>query len=405
MKKHQKYCDCLNRALTYEMVSNTPQTDDFVAAYLKNTVGFSPAVTGDCAYFPSGEETIARLLNELSKAEKYIFLEYFIIDDGLIWESIHTILAQKAACGVDVRIICDGVGCLFTLLQGFTKQMAELGIKAAVFNTARLNTRNHRKIAVIDGRRAFCCGLNIADRYANITQMYGYFKDCGIMVDGGTAWNMSLLFLSMWEFVTKQRVQYSEFLPEINNCLLPAADCQLTIPLHDTPGDTVPVSEHTIINIISRAEKYVYITTPYFMCSNEIIAVMHTAARSGVDVRLITPFVADKKLVKLATESYYPSLIENHVRVFEYIGFIHAKSIIADGKRAMIGTINLDYRSLFSDYECGIYLFGGKIVDDINEDFKMTLSQSKEVTLDDLNSVSRFKRMIQLICRFFAPFF
>jgi len=173
----------------------------------------------------------------------------------------------------------------------------------------------------------------------------------------------------------------------------------------DIPKDRATVSEHTFINFIMRAEKYVYVTTPYLMCGGEILSAMYTAARSGVDVRIITPYIADKKLVKAVTESYYRLLIENKVRIFEYLpGFIHAKTLIADGKRAMVGTVNLDYRSLYLHYECGICLFGGEVVDDIDKDFKKTLSQCREVTLDDLNRNSVLKRAVQRVCRLFAPF-
>jgi cardiolipin synthase len=406
---------CLSRALQYEHLPEQnrqlplPDTDRLICTYLKNSVGFSPAVTQNCVYFPVGEEKIAYLMDAVNKAEKYIFLEYFIIEEGLVWDSIREILARKAAQGVDVRLICDGAGCLYPLPWRFVHNMSKLGIKVKMFNpvrpfvSARINSRNHRKIASIDGKVAFCCGLNIADQYANVKQMYGHWKDSGVMVDGGTAWNMTLLFLSMWEFVSKgrERVDYSEFMPHFPQL---QGDSYAGVML-DIPKDRITVSEHMFINFISRAQKYVYMTTPYFMCSSEILSAMYAAARSGVDVRIITPYVADKKVVKAVTESYYRSLIKNHVRVFEYLpGFIHAKNMIADGQRAMIGTVNLDYRSLYLHYECGITLHGGKIVQDIDEDFKKTLSQCKEITLEELDKVSTLKRGLQRASRLLAPF-
>jgi cardiolipin synthase len=419
----RSHSQCLKRAQTHQFpqtslfcAASPPVPDKasrFIAAYLKDSVGFSPAVTRSCTYFPVGEEKIANLLNEIGKAEKYIFLEYFIIEEGVVWDTIRSLLAEKAAEGVDVRMICDGAGCLYPLPWRFVHNMAKLGIKVRMFNpvrpfvSARINARNHRKIASIDGKVAFCCGLNLADQYANVREMYGHWKDTGIMVDGATAWNMTLLFLSMWEFLSKgkEKIEYRDFTPPI-----PIDKCDDTqntqcVPLLDTPVDRITVSEHTFINFIMRAEEYVYITTPYFMCSSELLAAMYTAARSGVDVRIITPFVADKKMVKAVTESYYRSLIENKVRVFEYLpGFIHAKNLIADGKCAMVGTVNLDYRSLYLMYECGICLFGGKAVDDIDRDFKQTLQQCKEITVEELNRHSLLKRGVQRFCRLFAPF-
>jgi cardiolipin synthase len=219
---------------------------------------------------------------------------------------------------------------------------------------------------------------------------------------------MTLLFLSMWEFLSKVsrnepcEIPYNEFLP-----VFPPKKAAVShaVPMLDVPCDNVTVSEHTFINFISRADKYVYITTPYLMCGSEILSAMYAAARSGVDVRVITPFVADKKMVKSATESYYPALIQNKVRVFEYLpGFIHAKNAVADGKRALVGTVNLDYRSLYLHYECGIAFFGGKAVRDIDSDFKKTLSQCREITALDLQQVSLLKRGVQRLCRLFAPF-
>jgi cardiolipin synthase len=410
---------CLKRALQYEFPG--VESDDKIAVYLKNTVGFSPAVTYNCRYFPVGEEKIAYLIDAMNKAERYIFLEYFIIEEGLVWDTIREVLARKCAQGIDVRMICDGAGCLYPLPWGFKKQMEKLGVRVRYFNpvkpfvSARINARNHRKIASIDGKTAFCCGLNLADQYANVKEMYGHWKDTGIMADGGTAWNMTLLFLSMWEFLANghEKIEYSDFMP----ISLPADSAgsdyrqgdSLAVPMLDIPKDRVAVSEHLFINFIMRAQKYVYITTPYFMCSGEILSALYAAAQSGVDVRVILPYVADKKLVKAVTESYYRSLIDNRVRVFEYIGFIHAKNLIADGERAMVGTVNLDYRSLYLHYECGICLFNvpnstGAIIYDIDEDFRKTLDNCVEITKADLDKVSLFKRGCQRVSRLFAPF-
>jgi len=383
------------------------KTDQLIAAYLKNTIGFSPALTYNCKYFSVGEEMVAYLLNELDKAEKYIFLEYFQIEKGVVWNSVYDILKRKVAKGVDVRLLYDGVGCLFPPLPlGFRKNLEKAGIKVRIFRAARINIRNHRKIASIDGKIAFCGGLNLADQYANVKEMFGHFKDGGVMVDSTTAWNMTLMFLSMWEFITKEKVNYDELIPEFaghNSPGVPFYQNTLSIPMLDIPKGRV--SEHTFINFIARAEEYVYIMTPYLMCGSGILSVMSAAARSGVDIRIITPYIADKKLVKAVTESYYKQLLENKVRVFEYVpGFVHAKNLIADGKRAMVGTINLDYRSLYLHHECGICFLNGAVVDDIDRDFRETFAKCKEIRLDDLNKVSLFKRAIQRICRLFAPF-
>ena len=418
------HSQCLERALSHEIPASAqaPQLDKgsrLISDYLKNTVGFSPAITENPVYFPVGEEKIAYLLAHMKKAERYIFLEYFIIEEGLVWDSIYEVLARKAAEGIDVRLICDGAGCLYPLPRRFRSQMEKAGIKVRLFNpvrpfvSARINARNHRKIVSIDGKLAFCGGLNLADQYANLKEMYGHWKDSGVMVDGFTAWNMTLLFLSMWEFIGKgkEKIEYSDFYPSVNivvendNKSSTAESKSVSNVMLDVPRDRITVAEHTFINFILRAEEYLYVTTPYLMCGGEILSALYTAAMSGTDVRIITPYVADKRIVKACTESYYRLLCENNVRIFEYApGFIHAKNLVADGKRAMVGTVNLDYRSLYLHYECGICFFGGKIVEDIDADFKKTLSQCREVTLDDLNKVSGFKRAFQRFSRLLAPF-
>lgn len=415
--------NCMNRALSNELANDDDISDSeididaqslYIAEYLKNTVGFSPAKTNNAVYFPAGEDNIAYMLNAVTQAERYIFLEYFIISKGKVWDSFCDVLKKKAAEGIDVRIICDGMGCMYSLPWKFSKKMSNAGIKVRMFNpvrpfiSARVNTRNHRKMAIIDGNIAFCGGINLADEYANIKEMYGHWKDSGVMVSGDIAWNMTLLFLSMWEYLGRQKEQinYKNYIPLKNNSPSDGQSTTAASVVLDAPKDPITVSEHTFINFISRAEKYVYITTPYFMCGGELLSSMYAAAWSGTDIRIITPYIADKKLVKLATESYYRKLIENKIRVFEYLpGFLHAKNIIADGTRAMVGTVNLDYRSLYLHHECGICFFGGDIVKDIDDDFYKTFKQCREITLRELNQISLFKRTVQRICRLFAPFF
>jgi len=381
------------------------------ANYIKNSVGFTPSGVSVCAYFPVGELKMQRLITEMKNAKKYIFLEYFIIEEGKIWDEIYAILRKKAEEGLDIRLIYDGAGCLYPLPFGFKKNMERAGIKVRVFNpvrpfvSTRVNVRNHRKIAVVDGEKAFCGGLNIADQYVNIKKMYGHWKDSAVMTDGGAAWDMTLMFLSMWEFLSKgeETTDYAAFKPD-----MPAVSDNsgaFAVPMFDIPHDKVTVSEHVFISLISHAEKYVYITTPYLMCGSEILSALYVAAKSGVDVRIITPYVADKRIVNAVTKSYYKGLLENNIRVFEYSpGFIHAKNIIVDGKRAMVGTVNLDFISLYMHYECGVCFFGGKIVADIERDFNETFEICGEIRLLDLERVNPVMRAARRACRLLAPF-
>ncbi len=413
---HKRFQAALKHKSREQELVNGDRASRYTAQYLKEAVGFTPSALSDCAYFPLGENKLSLMLEELRKAERYIFLEYFIIEEGAVWDAVYAILEQKAREGVDVRLIYDGAGCLYPLPFGFKKQMEKAGIKIRVFNpvkpfvSPRVNVRNHRKIAVIDGKRAFCGGLNLADQYVNLKEMYGHWKDSASMVDGGAAWDMTLMFLSMWDFLSRdeqEQIDYDAFKPEarVGSGVAANPEAGLAVPMFDIPHDKVTVSEHVFLSLISRAEKYVYITTPYLMCGSEILSALYVAAKSGVDVRIITPYVADKRIVNAVTKSYYRGLLENKIRIFEYApGFIHAKNIIADGKRAMVGTANLDYISLYMHHECGVCFFGGKVVADLESDFTKTFGLCNEVTLLDLERVHPLMRAAQRACRILAPF-
>ncbi|MCL1831549.1 MAG: phosphatidylserine/phosphatidylglycerophosphate/cardiolipin synthase family protein [Oscillospiraceae bacterium] len=401
-----------------------------IVTYLRNTVGGAPALTG-CVYLPCGEDFVAHLLTALRNAERYIFLEYFTIEKGVIWDEIADILEQKAAQGVDVRIICDGYGSLRTLPRRFIATMAARGVRVRVFNPVRLhsilrfNIRDHRKIAAIDGTVALCGGVNLSDRYANVEELFGHWKDAAVKVDGETARAIAEQFAEMWAFLGKAKEEISPkggLCPSKGRILTAIKSAETesltfpttagssanlattTIPVTSSPMADTPVAEHMFINMISGAGEYVYITTPYLTCGSGILSVLSAAAHSGVDVRIIVPFIADKPVVKLAGESYYSALLINGVRLFEYTrGFIHAKIILADGKRAMVGSVNLDYRSLYLNHENAVFVFG-ETVGDITRDVAETLSHCKEITLEDVARLSVLKRALRRFCRLFARF-
>jgi cardiolipin synthase len=335
-----------------------------ISSYLENTVGTVSAVC-DCTYFSSGEEFFARFLHEAEKAQHSIYVEFFLIEKGVYWSAAQSLLMRKARADVDVRVVYDPLACITTLPRRHIREMTEAGIKVRAFRSPNINHRNHRKIIVIDGNTTLCGGVNLSDRYGNLIELFGHWKDSGLMMIERTG----------------------------------NTQC---IPLFDTPHERV--GEHTLLNLISGAEDYVWITSPYFMCGQGVRSALYAAALSGVDVRIILPYIADKTIVKAATESYYHELLTNKVRVFEYTqGFIHAKNIVSDDEIAMVGSINLDYRSLYLNYECGIVM-QGEVVSDVANDFTETLKFCKEITFEDLEKVSIFKRACQLTCRIFAFF-
>lgn len=376
--------------------------------YLQKFAGFPIYGATNTRYFSPGEAFIEPFLEQLRKAEKYIFLEYFIIEEGIVWNSILDILREKAAQGVEVRLIYDDIGCFLTLPKNYKKQMQTYGIKCQVFNPFRpmlsvlQNNRDHRKITSVDGKVAFTGGLNLADEYINAVRKYGYWKDSAIMLEGKAAWSLTLMFLEMWELCSGQKEHFENFYPW-EEALCPVEAQGLVQPYADSPMDNENVGEHVYIQMLNMAKDYVYITSPYLIVDDSMISALCLAAKSGVDVRIITPHVWDKALVHLTTRSYYQELIRGGVKIYEYSkGFIHAKTFVSDDETATVGTTNLDFRSLYLHFECGVWMYGTDTVGKIRDDFLRTLNECHQVTLEDCRG-SLLRKAFQSLLRLFAP--
>ena len=300
------------------------------SAYLERCAG-APVFTGtETTYYKLGDELFPAMLEELRRAKRYIFLEYFIVEPGLMWDSILEILEEKAAEGLDVRLIYDDMGCIMTLPRSYDRRMEKLGIRCCTFHrfqpvlTGTFNNRDHRKICVIDGVVAFTGGVNLADEYINRRERLGHWLDCGIRLRGEAAYSFALMFLSMWDYIRHEEDEPSRFLPERAD-LAGIKNDGFVQPYSDTPTDDEPVGESVYINMLSRAKKYVYICTPYLVIDNELMNALTSAAKCGVDVRMITPGVPDKWYVHMVTRSYYAPLLRAGVRVYEYTSaFIHS---------------------------------------------------------------------------------
>lgn len=360
-------------------------------------------------YYPVGEDWFAKYIEELKKAEHYIFLEYFIIAEGYMWDTVLDILLEKAAKGVDVRLIYDDFGCITTLPSRFYKELQAKGIKCAAFNPVRpflniiLNNRDHRKITVIDGHTAFTGGINLADEYINQKERFGHWKDSGIYLYGEAVWNFTVMFLRMWSVITRMECEFELFRPYQYHLDVFESD-GFVQPYGDIPMDNETVGEHVYLNIISQARDYLYIFTPYLILDNETMKALCLSAKRGVDVRIVTPRIPDKKIVFLLTQSYYEELLEAGVRIYQYSpGFLHSKSFVSDDEVAVVGTINLDYRSLYLHFECGVWLFKTKSVSQVKQDFLDTLEVSREVTLDFCRNRNIVIRAAQSILRLVAP--
>lgn len=360
-------------------------------------------------YFPLGDLCFPEMLKELKKARRYIFLEYFIIAEGKMWGAILEVLKEKAAAGVDVRVIYDDVGCMFTLPRDYADKLEEAGIKCSVFNpfvpilSTRLNNRSHRKLCIIDGRTGFTGGINLADEYINAKERFGHWKDSSILLRGDAVWSMTVMFLTMWEYVRGTQDDYELFRP----VQLPKELTQgggYVQPYTDNPLDNEAVGENVYLNLITKAERYVYLMTPYLIIDDTMNTALCNAAKSGVDVRIITPSIPDKATVFELTRAHYEPLLEAGVQIYEYTpGFVHAKNFAVDDRYGIVGSINMDYRSLFLHFENGVWLCGTPAVAQIKGDFLATLGDCRPVTLTQMIQLPMPHRIFRSILRVFAP--
>lgn len=376
--------------------------------YLQKYAGFPIYTNTQTKYLSPGEVKFEYLIEELKKAEKYIFLEYFIVQEGKMWNTILEILKEKASKGVLVRLIYDDMGCFFLLPKNYRKQLEKYGIECVVFNQFRpflstvQNNRDHRKIAVIDGNVAFTGGINLADEYINAYEKHGHWKDASVMLKGKAAWSFTLIFLQMWELCTGIDEDYSKYYPYQDAPCLVESD-GFVQPYSDSPMDKDNVGEHVYLQIINNAKKYVYINTPYLIIDDSMISALCLAAKSGVDVRIVTPHKWDKWWVHMTTRSYYRELIKAGVKIYEYTkGFIHSKTFVSDDRVATVGTTNLDFRSLYLHFECGVRMYDSRAVSEAKEDFLKTLEICHRIKIDDCKS-SLPMRIFQDIMRIFAP--
>lgn len=376
------------------------------AQYLSHESGYPLYTDSSTEYLSPGEAFLPRFLEELEKAEKYIFIEFFIIAEGKMWDSIHDILRRKAAEGVEVKIIFDDFGSIKRQHKDFISRLRSENIGVAIFNkiqfslTVFLNNRNHRKIVVIDGKIAVTGGLNLADEYINEIERFGYWMDSAVIIKGSAVDSFVAMFLSIWEFTTRERLDFDRY---IANCAVPCDG--FVLPYCDDPLDDKNPAEGIYMQILNGAQKYVYITTPYLIIDSTMTATLKLAAKSGIDVRILTPAVPDKWYVHPVTQYSYLELLEAGVKIYEYTpGFVHSKLFVSDDSVATIGTVNMDYRSFALHFECGVWIAGNQTVKDIKNHFELLLTQSKEITLEEWKKSPLRKRFKRAILHLFAPF-
>ena len=384
-----------------------------IAQYIRRTGHTDIYNDTETTYYAWGEEAFPVMIEKLKKAKHYIFMEYFIIEQGHFWNDILEVLIQKAEEGVDVRVIYDDLGCMKTLPNDYDQYLESVGIKCCIFAKIRpfldirMNNRDHRKILVIDGHTGFTGGINIADEYINEKIRFGKWKDNAIMLRGNGVFGLTTLFLQAWSSLRGEKID--DFAPYLPTKYLDETNSFKTDGLVQ-PYGSIPYTFETIglnvyQDIIFRAKKYLYISTPYLILNSEMMNAIMMAAKNGVDVRMLTPHIPDKKIVFGITRSFYKQLVEAGVRVYEYIpGFVHAKTFIADDEMGTVGTINLDYRSLFLHSENGVFLYKTKTLKDIKQDFEETFMVSKEYTLDVIDKeFPVWYRLFVSVLRLLAP--
>lgn len=381
-------------------------TDD-LCRYVNRTGCFPIYTNTETNFLASGEEKFAAVLEELDKAEKFIFMEYFIIDEGYMWGKILEKLRNKAAQGVEVRVMYDGMCEMSTLTHDYPKRMANLGIKCrgfapiTPFLSTYYNYRDHRKILVIDGKTAFTGGINFADEYINRRERFGHWKDSAVMLKGEAVRSFTLMFLQMWN-ISEKEPEWDKWLEPVKstNCggfVMPYADC---------PLDDYRVGENVYIDILNRATSYVHIMTPYLIIDGELENALKYAAQRGIDVKIILPGIPDKKMAFALAKTHYKELTKAGVKLYEYTpGFVHSKIFVSDDEKAVVGTINLDYRSLYHHFECAAYMYRTSCISEIEADFSATLEKCREVTLETIKKEKVFYKISGQILKFVAPLF
>ena len=376
--------------------------------YLSHQLGFPTYRNTEVEYFPVGEDKFASRIKELEKAEKFIFMEYFIVEEGIMWDTILEILKRKVNEGVEVRFMYDGM-CAFDLLPySYPKKLQKFGIKCKMSNKIRpfvstiQNNRDHRKICVIDGKTGYVGGVNLADEYINEKERFGHWKDTAVLLRGDAVQSLTMIFLQMWDVDMRGVEPYGKYLTKKAESLNDRLG--YVIPYADSPFDHENVGEEVYFHILNHAKKYVHIMTPYLILDNEMLTTLIRAAKSGIEVIIIMPHIPDKWYAFAVAKTYYKELIEGGVQIYEYApGFVHAKVFVSDDDTATVGSINLDFRSLYLHFENGVFIYDNPEVQKVEEDFQNTLVKCHKVTVTEVRNRGVLMKVAGQVLRLVAP--
>jgi len=390
-------------------IEDARRADSF--EYIRRKSSYHAYENTQVKYYPMGELMFEDMLAELSSAKKFIFLEYFIILQSEMWDRILEILVRKAEEGVDVRLVVDDLGSFGLFSPAYVAKLQAQNIKVIRFNpivpflSLFMNNRDHRKIMVIDGHTAFNGGINITDDYINIGSRLGVWKDTGVRLKGDAVWSFTLMFIEVWDTFCKREERIDDYEPyRYENCETNSSGKAdgLVLPYGDSPLDSEQMGENIYIDILNQAKNYVYIFTPYLIISEKMVYAIQMAAKRGVDVRIVMPGIPDRQIVYRLSRSYYSDLLKAGARVYEFTpGFLHAKSFVSDDEIAVVGTINLDYRSLYLHFECATLLYKSSVIHDIKDDALQTMAQAREVTQDGKRRI--WNELFDAVLHLFAP--
>ncbi len=402
-QRYMKYLEqdpAVKRLLCYEDSSRTRQ-----ASYLCSESGFPVYKDSSVTYLSPGEVFLPTLIEELKKAKKYIFIEYFIIADGKMWNAVYEVLKEKAALGIEVKVIFDDLGSIKRQYTDFLVRLKKAGIEVSVFCPLKpslnmvMNNRNHRKIIIIDGNVAFTGGINLADEYINEFERFGYWMDCAAMVKGYAVDSFVVMFCTMWEYITGKQILMSGHLIS-----KPIYSEGYVLPYADSPMDTKSTAEGIYQQMLNTAHRTVDIATPYLILDDTTTTAIKLAAKAGVKVRIVTPFIPDKKYVHPVTQYYYSELMDSGVEIYEYTpGFIHSKIFICDNVSATISTVNMDFRSFYFHFECGVWFTSEETIGDMKMHFEEILRDSQKIDKNLWKKRSMFTRFKQWFLHLFAP--
>lgn len=379
-----------------------------LASYLKRIGGFSTYKSSTSEYYKLGDDMFLAMVEDIKNAEDFIFMEFFILDYGYMWGTILELLVEKVKQGVEVRLLIDGSNLITRLNTDFEDQMKEFGIDFRVFSkmypivSTYLNNRDHRKVMVVDGKVGYTGGINLADEYINKYERFGHWKDCGLRIEGEAVESLSVLFLTMWNASAKDKPveDFSKYLASS----IKTEEDGYYIPFADNPTDDERLCKNIFLDMVNNARDYLYAMTPYLIVDNEVISALQSAAKKGVDVRLCLPHIPDKKVAFTLAQNHYAELLKYGVKIYEYTpGFVHSKTWLADGEIGVVGTINLDYRALYQNFECGVLVYKSKSLKTIKEDFDEFFEVSKLVTDEDVINMKTSTKIVGKVLKPFAP--